>query len=143
MKAAAKQFVLDASITVAWCFEDETTPLSERVLDLLSAGSEAFVPALWPLEVANALLVAERRQRTSVAHATTLLQRIATLPISVEAIEPLRAFDQILSLARQARLTEYDAAYAELALRRNLPLASLDDKLVEAARSLGISVVTG
>jgi predicted nucleic acid-binding protein len=142
MKVGVKRFVLDASVAVAWCFEDETTPLTERILDLLSTGAEALTPALWPLEVANALLVAERRKRISVAQVTSLLRRIAALPVSVEATESDRAFDQILSLARERHLTEYDAAYVELALRRNLPLASLDGKLLEAARDLGIVLVT-
>ena len=66
MKAAAtKRFVLDASVAVAWCFEDEATKFTEGVLDLLSAGAEALVPAIWPVEVANALLIAERRNRMS------------------------------------------------------------------------------
>ena len=142
MKAGVKQLVLDASVAVAWCFDDETTPLTERILDLLSAGGEAFTPAVWPLEVANALLVAERRKRISVARATALLRRIAALPISVEATESDRAFDQILSLARERHLTEYDASYVELALRRNVPLASLDDRLLKAAQDLGIPLVT-
>jgi len=142
MKAGVKQLVLDASIAVAWCFDDEITPLTERILDLLSSGGEAFTPALWPLEVANALLVAERRKRISAARVTALLRRIGALPISVEAIESNRAFDQILSLARQQQLTEYDAAYLELALRRNLPLATLDDKLLQTARDMGIPLLT-
>ena len=141
MKAGAKRFVLDASVAVAWCFDDEATPLTEGILDLVSAGAEVVTPAIWPLEVANALLVAERRRRISVAQVTALLRRIAALRISVEAIECERAFDQVLSLARQGQLTEYDAAYLELALRRSLPLASLDDKLRQAARELGIKLV--
>jgi len=70
---------------------------------------------IWPLEVANALLVAERRKRISVAQVTALLGRIVQLPVSVETSEPDRAFSQVLSVARQHQLTEYDAAYVELA----------------------------
>lgn len=142
MKAAVKRFVLDASVAVAWCFDDESTPLTEGILDLLSAGSEGVAPGIWPLEVANALLVAERRKRISVAQVTALLGRIVQLPVSVETIEPDRAFSQVLSVARQHQLTEYDAAYVELALRRGLPLATLDDKLRQAARMAGISLVS-
>ena len=142
MKAAAKQFVLDASVTVAWCFEDESTRFTEGVLDLLSAGAEAVAPGLWPLEIANALLVAERRKRISVAQVTAILGRIVQLPVSVETIEPDHAFSQILSVARQHQLTEYDAAYVELALRKGFPLATLDDKLRQAARMAGIKLVS-
>ncbi|MGA3205137.1 MAG: type II toxin-antitoxin system VapC family toxin [Bryobacteraceae bacterium] len=142
MKAAAKQFVIDASVTVAWCFDDESTTFTEGILDLLSAGAEAVAPGIWPLEVANAVLVAERRKRISVAQVTALLGRIVQLPVSVETIEPDRAFGQVLSVARQHQLTEYDAAYVELALRKGLPFATLDDKLRRAARSAGIKLVS-
>ena len=136
-----KRIVLDASVTVAWCFEDENTPFTEGVLDLLSAGTEVLTPAIWPFEVANALLVAERRKRITVAQVTALLRRIAGLPISVEPIEARYAFEQILSVARQQNLTEYDAAYLELALRAGLPLATLDDKLKQAARLVDVGLV--
>ena len=139
--AATRQIVLDASVAVAWCFEDERTPFTEGVLDLLSAGTEVLAPAIWPFEVANALLVAEQRKRITVAQVTALLRRIAGLPISIEPIEPLRAFEQVLSVARQQNLTEYDAAYLELALRTGLPLATLDGKLKQAARSVDVGLV--
>jgi predicted nucleic acid-binding protein len=144
MKAAAvKRFVLDASVAVAWCFDDESTPFTEGFLDLLSAGVEVLTPAIGPLEVANALLVAERcSKRISVAQVTALLRRIAELPISVEPMQSDRAFDQILSVARQQQLTEYGAAYVELALRGALPLATLDDNLRRAARLAGIRLVS-
>jgi len=142
MKAAAKQFVIDASVTVAWCFDDESTTFTEGILDLLAAGAEGVAPGIWPLEVANALLVAERRKRISVAQVTALLGRIVRLPISIETIEPDRAFSPVLSVARQHQLTEYDAAYVELALRKGLPFATLDDKLRQAARTAGIKLVS-
>jgi predicted nucleic acid-binding protein len=142
MKAAAiKRLVLDASLAVAWCFEDESSPLAEHVLELVSAGTEALAPAIWPLEVANALLVAERRKRITMAQVTALLQRISKLPIVVEPIPPARAFEQVLSVARQHELTEYDAAYVELALREAVPLATLDAKLRRAARAAGIVLI--
>jgi predicted nucleic acid-binding protein len=143
MKAAViRRMVLDASVTVAWCFEDESTTLTEAVLDLLSAGAEAVTPAIWPLEVANALLVAERRKRITMAKVTALLRRIARLPVSVEPIQTTSAFNQILSVARQNDLTEYDAAYVELALREALPLATLDDRVRRAAIRVGITLVS-
>src|SRR5277367_1545033 len=139
--AIIKRFVLDASVAVAWCFEDERSHFTEGVLDLLSAGTEALAPAIWPFDVANALLAAERRKRITVARVTALLTRIAGLPISVEAIEAGRAFEQTLSVARQQNLTEYDAAYLELALRTGLPLATLDDDLKQAARLVDVRLV--
>ena len=139
--AIIKRIVLDASVAVAWCFEDEKTGFTERVLDLLAAGTEVLTPAIWPFEVANALLVAERRKRITLAQVTALLQRIAGLRISVDPIHPGAAFNQILSLARQSGLSEYDAAYVELALREALPLATLDHKLRRVATGVGITLV--
>ncbi len=143
MKAAAtKHLVLDASVAVAWCFEDESADFTDGVLDLLSSGTEAVTPAIWPLEVANALLVAERRKRITVAQVTALLRRIAGLPILVEPLQPGHAFEHVLPVARQHSLSEYDACYVELALREALPLATLDDKLRNAAKLAGISLLT-
>lgn len=142
MKAAAtKRFVLDASVTLAWCFPEESTNETEAILDLLANGSEALTPAIWPFEVANALLVGERRKRMSVAQVTSVLRRIAELPISVDPVRASRAFEQVLSFARQQQLTEYDAAYLELALREGLPLATLDEQLRRAVTSAGIALV--
>lgn len=142
MKAGAiKRLVLDASVAVAWCFPDESTPFTEGVLDLLASGTEAITAAIWPFEVANALLMGERRKRISVAQVTTVLLRISALPITVDPIRPDVVFGQILSVARQEQLTEYDAAYLELALRQGLPLATLDNGLRRAARNAGIALV--
>jgi predicted nucleic acid-binding protein len=142
MKAAAtKRLVLDASVTLAWCFPEESTAYTEGVLDLLATGGEATTPAIWPFEVANALLVAERRKRITTAQVTSVLQRIASLPISVEPIQVDRAFGQVLSAAREEKLTAYDAAYLELAMREGLPLATLDDQLRQGTRSAGVTLL--
>jgi len=142
MKAAVtKRLVLDASVTLAWCFPEESTAYTEGVLDLLANGAEAAAPAIWPFEVANALLVAERRKRITTAQVTSMLQRIASLPISVDSIQVHRAFGQILAVAREEKLTEYDAAYLELAMREGLPLATLDGQLKQGARSSGVELV--
>jgi predicted nucleic acid-binding protein len=142
MKAAVtKRLVLDASVTLAWCFPDESTPYTEGVLDLLATGAEAATPAIWPFEVANALLVAERRKRITTAQVASMLQRIASLPITVDPIRVDRAFGQVLAAAREQKLTEYDAAYLELAMREGLPLATLDDQLRQGARSAGAALV--
>jgi len=143
MKAAAtKRFVLDASVAVAWCFEDEATKFTESVLDLLSAGAEALVPSIWPVEVANALLIAERRNRIALAQVTAILQKIAGLPIAITPIDPARAFDHILPVARQQSLSGYDAAYLELALRQGLPLATLDEHLRRVAKITGVVLLS-
>jgi predicted nucleic acid-binding protein len=143
MKAAAtRQFVLDASVAVAWCFEDESAKFTEGVLDLLSTGAEALVPSIWPLEIANALLVAEKRKRIALAQVTALLWRISGLPISVMPIEAKQAFEQILPVARQQGLSEYDAAYLELALRQGLPLATLDRELRRSAQATGVVLLS-
>ena len=139
--AGTERFVLDASVAVAWCFEDETTTFTESVLRLLSAGAEAVVPSIWPLEIANALLIAERRKRIVMARSTELLLQIAGLPISVLSIDSKQAFEQILFLARQQNLTEYDAAYLDLALRQGLPLATLDAELRRSAKAIGVQLV--
>ena len=142
MKAAVtKRLVLDASVAVAWCFEEESTAFTEGILDAVTGGAEALTPAIWPFEVANALLVAERHKRVTMAQGTALLQRISKLPILVEPISPNRAFEHILQVARQYQLTEYDAAYVDLALREALPLATLDAKLRRAAHSAGLMLV--
>ena len=138
---ATKRFVLDASVTLAWCFPEESTADTEAILDLLADGAEAIAPAIWPFEVANALLVGERRKRVTVALVTSALRHIAELPISVDPVRVDHAFEPVLSFARQQQLTEYDAAYLELAVRESLPLATLDDRLRRAARRAGIAPV--
>ncbi len=138
MAAASKRVVVDASIVMAWCFDDERTEFTDEILDLVSAGAEIVVPAIWPLEIANALLTAERRKRISMAQTIVFLGRVARFSISVETMPLSNAFGEILSLARQHDLTEYDAAYAELALHFDLPLATLDAKLRRAAKAAGI-----
>ena len=134
------RLVLDASVAVAWCFEDETTAYTENILNLLASGSDALVPPLWPYEVANGLAVAERRKRTTWAKITRFLQRVNGFPISIAANDGARVFDQVLSTARQLHLAVYDAAYIELALREALPLATLDAVLKHAAERSGIKI---
>lgn len=132
-------YVLDASIALAWCFADDATPATDALLDRLA--DEAVAPALWRIEVANALAMAERRGRLSVAGLTRsvgLLQRLA-VAIDLEGSE--RAFRELLDLARSEPLTVYDAAYLELALRLGLPLASKDARLRTAAAGLGLTVL--
>ena len=134
------RIVLDASIAVAWCFEDEKTADSEWALDAIASGAGPLVPALWPYEVANALLAAERRKRVTGAQAAHFLSRLGNLGISIDDSHPSRTFEQVTSHAREWDLTVYDAAYLELAMREGLPLATLDAGLKSAAHRAGVRI---
>jgi len=129
--------VIDSSISIAWCFSDEQDDYSQQVLDDL-ATRQAFVPYLWHLEVANALLVGERRKRSTQANTVAWLGFLASLPITVDEETRLHAFGDTISLARECNLSAYDAAYLELAMRRGVRLATLDDKLKAAALAVGV-----
>ncbi len=133
-------FVLDASVTLAWCFADEATPATDDPLDRLT-DEAAIAPALWPLEVANALAMAERRERMSGAALTRSVNLLQQLAVGIDDAAHQRAFGDLLSLARRERLTVYDAAYLELALRLGVPLASKDAKLRNAAARLGVALL--
>lgn len=133
-----RAFVLDGSVTMAWFFRDETNAYAEAVEDSL-ARAEAVVPVLWPLEVANALVVGERRKRSTEAQAATWLSCLRALPIVVDDETATRSWDDTLNLARAHQLSAYDAAYLELALRRSLSLATLDDRLKDAAAAVGVA----
>jgi predicted nucleic acid-binding protein len=131
-------FVLDGSVTLAWAFEDETDDYAEAVADRLTE-VRAVVPALWPLEVANALLVGERRKRTTEARVVQFLALLQSLPISLDDETAVRAWQETLHLARSNNLSVYDAAYLELAIRRGLALATLDGPLKRAASAIGVA----
>jgi predicted nucleic acid-binding protein len=133
-------FVLDNSIVMAWSFEDESDEYADAVLDRL-ANASAVVPALWPLEVANALLMGERRKRSTQAETIKWIGILASLPIVIDSETNTHAWRDTLSLARGLNLTAYDAAYLELAIRRNLPLATIDRKLRIAAEAVGIALL--
>jgi predicted nucleic acid-binding protein len=132
-------FVLDNSISIAWCFEDETSPYADAVLDRLTS-TRAIVPALWPLEAANALLMGERRKRTTEAKVARWIGFLASLPITIDDATNAHAWGDTLSLARGHNLTAYDAAYLELAVRLGLPLATLDARLKAAAEAVGVAL---
>ncbi|HEV2352293.1 MAG TPA: type II toxin-antitoxin system VapC family toxin [Terriglobia bacterium] len=134
------RFVLDASVTLCWCFENQATAYTEGVLDRIAAGDEASVPFVWPLEVANALVRAERRKTLKVAQVTGFLNELSAWPIHVDTAGVGRTFQAILSVARLQNLSAYDATYLELAIREGLPLATLDDELRKAARAVGVKM---
>ena len=126
------RFVVDNSIVMSWCFEDEENDYSVAVLESLETG-DAFVPAIWPLEVGNVLLVAERKNRLSQASVVRFLALLAGLPITVEQETPERMLKEIISLARGHGLSTYDASYLDLAMRLDLPLSTQDATLMKAA----------
>lgn len=134
-------FVLDCSVTMAWCFDDEATPYTDGVGDSL-ADRSAVVPSIWPLEAANAAIMGERRKRLDEARSQRFFVLLDALPITVDDETSGRAFSDIVHLARTHQLTAYDAAYLELAIRRGLSLACLDGKLKTAAQAAGVSLYT-
>lgn len=133
-------FVLDASLTLSWAFEDESTPFSVTVLKSLET-VRAVAPALWPFEVANVLNAAERRGRIGALEQAEFLERLRLLPVEIEYRPASWLAQQILPLARTYRLSAYDAAYLELAIREGLPLATLDESLRRAASDAGVALV--
>jgi predicted nucleic acid-binding protein len=136
-----ERFVLDNSIVMSWCFQDEASKYADAVLDALEA-SAAIVPSVWPLEVANVLLVAERKRRLSRADTTRFVSLVRSLPILVEDETPDRILGGILALAREYGLSSYDASYLDLAIRTSLPIATLDQDLRKAARRCGVPLWT-
>jgi predicted nucleic acid-binding protein len=132
--------VIDSSATLAWVYSEETTEPIAEVLALMS-DKGAWVPALWRLEVANVLQMNVRRGRHDAAFRDAALADLAVLPISIDAETDRRAWDATLRLAERHRLTLYDAAYLELAVRRGMPLATLDQELRDAATAKGVPLL--
>ena len=131
--------VVDSSIALTWCFEDEASPETDRLFERVRDDG-AVVPGLWHLELGNVLLQAEKRGRITRTDVATRLALIADLPIAVDQETTPRAWREILLLARAEELTLYDAAYLELAERRGLPLMTKDTALADAAKRIGVRV---
>jgi predicted nucleic acid-binding protein len=129
--------VVDSSFAITWCFQDQATPETDRLLDKVR-DEGAVAPALWRLELANVLLQAEKRGRIAAQVVEQRLGLIAQLPISIDPETNSRAWREVLDLARSEGLTSYDAAYLELALRRRAPLMTLDRDLAAAAQRRGV-----
>ncbi|MDD5263186.1 MAG: type II toxin-antitoxin system VapC family toxin [Methylacidiphilales bacterium] len=134
------RFVLDNSVVMAWYFEDEANDFTASILESL-ASSEALVPTIWPLEVANVLLVGERRGRSTEARTSRFIALLDALPIRVDAATSQHALAGILTLAREQRLSAYDAAYLELAMREGVSLATQDQALRRAAEACGVGLL--
>lgn len=134
-------FVLDASVTLAWCFPEEATPYTERMLDLMRNGAGATTPMIWPLEVSNVIRLSERRGRITLEEGERLIRFAHGLSIRVKLAHLDDIFGPIADLARSERLTVYDATYVHLAKVEGLPLASIDGSLSAAARRQGVEVL--
>jgi predicted nucleic acid-binding protein len=133
--------VLDASVAVAWCFEDESNHAADQILDLM-VKAEAVVPVTWTVEVSNALLAGERRRRSRPADTARALDLLGSLNIRVDE-EAVPEPGQLVSLARSEKLSVYDALYLWVAIRKGLPLATLDGGLKRASRSAGVKLMIG
>ena len=134
-------FVLDASVALAWCFEDEASAYADHVQDMLVVDT-AVVPSIWALEVANALRVGERRRRLGGADVLHFVEMVCALPIIVDVPSITRDLGAVLGLSRTHDASSYDAAYLELAAREGLPLATRDSRLQKIARRVGLRLVT-
>jgi predicted nucleic acid-binding protein len=132
--------VLDNSVTMRWCFENTSTPYAEDVLEQLLLGQQAHVPVLWLYEVVSVLAKAQRSGSITGDKAHGFLEDIRSLDITVDDESFGHIFGDVHRLAVEHRLSGYDAAYLELALRKSLPLATLDEDLQKAARSAGVEL---
>ena len=130
--------VIDASVTLSWCFPDEQTPASLGVLDRLRAGQQALVPAFWSVEILNVLLLAERKGRIASEQTRAFLEMLRALNPTMDHASLEQVAGPVQSICREYRLTPYDALYVELALRSGLPLATLDQPQRDAALALSV-----
>ena len=133
-------FVLDSSVALAWCFEDERTDATDALLRQVAL-SGAVASALWPLEVLNALLVGERRGRLDADKRQTLAGFLRDLPIRLDDKTAEAVWRETSALAARFQLTVYDASYLELAQRLERPLATRDRALRVAANRLGVPLL--
>lgn len=130
-------WVVDYSVAIAWCFEDEATPRTEGLLDRLQS-EPAIAPTHWPLEVANVLRTAVKRGRLTESQAAKKIAAIMSLPVRYDPLTHLLAFTTTYELARKHKLTSYDAAYLELSTRLGAELATNGQALADAARKAGV-----
>jgi predicted nucleic acid-binding protein len=133
-------FVLDSSVALTWCFEDEHTLASTALLRRVGE-TGATAPQHWPLEALNGLMMAERRTRIDATRRHHLANFLHDLPITLDAETTIQVWTTTQQLAARFRLTIYDAAYLELAQRRTLPLATLDQELRSAGAALGVTLL--
>ncbi len=138
----SNDFVIDNSVVMTWCFKDETSQYADVILDILEV-SAGIVTSIWPLEVCNVLLVAERKNRIGEAGSARFIALLSELPIRVEQESPERMIKDIFALARKHKLSSYDASYLDLAMRKGLPIATLDKNLLAAAKRSKVPILKG
>jgi predicted nucleic acid-binding protein len=131
--------VVDNSVVMSWCFHDGNNSYPNAVLDHLTEAG-ALVPSIWPLEVVNVLLVAERRKFLKETDSVQFIRLLLQLPIRVEYQSAESVLKDVLWLARAQGLSSYDASYLDLAMKKNLPLATLDKRMMKAARSVDVKL---
>ena len=141
MERLVERLVVDASIAVAWVHPGQAAPATDALLARIGEGTQVVVPALWPLEMANVLLVLERRRKLRADERATALAALRELSCTVDHEMSALAFAHLSQLASDLSLSVYDAAYLELALRLNVPLACKDGALREAAKKRGVAVL--
>jgi predicted nucleic acid-binding protein len=136
-----KDFVLDCSVTMTWCFKEEETRLSKIAKEGL-INHKAYVPSIWSLEVNNVLCISIRSGKISEIQAKRFKYILNNLPIQVDYKASDLRNDLILELSQKFKITCYDAAYLELCIREHLPIATLDSALAKAAKSAGVELLS-
>jgi predicted nucleic acid-binding protein len=134
-------FVLDNSVAMRWCFENAAHPYADSILQRLAAGEDAVVPVLWFYEASAVLAREQNRGTLASPKADEFIAELNALRINADEESPRRVFSDVHRLALAYRLSSYDAAYLELALRRSLALATLDDDLIRASKAAGVVIV--
>jgi predicted nucleic acid-binding protein len=132
---------VDASVALCWYFEDQKTAYTEAVFECLARGDKALVPALWPLEVINSLVVAVRQKTISAAQLETFVRDLKDLPIEVDIEGIERVYSSVVRISQRHQLSSYDATYLDLALVEGLALATLDKNLRSAAKRAGVELL--
>lgn len=132
-------FVLDASVTLSWCYKNEASERSAKALEATIAGG-AIAPAIWSYEVTNFLATAARTGRMSASSRAEFIEWLVVQPVAVERSTLPRLLRTTLAIADRLSISAYDAAYLELALREGLPLATLDESLRRAAPRSGVAL---
>ncbi len=134
------KFVLDCSMTMSWFFEDEADAYADRAMDRLNAGG-AIVPQIWNYEIVNALIVGEKNKRLERTQSQGILKRLRKLPIVIDKLQPNETMAEILLLSGKYKLSAYDAAYLELAVRLALPVATRDNVLAKSVIASGLQLL--
>jgi len=134
------RYVLDCSVTMAWCFQDESDAYAERALEI-AEDRGVVVPSLWPIEVMNTLVVGERRNRGTREESQEFISLLNDLDIQIDNGRSWPGHEHLLSLAREAGASVYDATYLDVSLRHNLPLATNDNRLKKAAQKVKVKLL--